>query len=201
MSRLSRVPIPRYPRLACLLPGILLLLGGCGQNADTGQAGAQLTCKPNHIVGIAASWAKGYSSLNGLKQDADLGVQGHFTAVVEAATDSSGLAYTDFTFTITQVLWDPHHQIPGSTSSITIRQTGGCIGDTLYKVDDDPLFQIGEEAILFLHQFSPGQYYVIGGPSGRFEVRNGLVQPVNDEGVKLPSDLTEQQFYALLRRT
>jgi hypothetical protein len=145
------------------------------------------------------SWTKGYSSLKGLKQDADLGVQGHFTAVVDTPNDSSGLVSTDFTFTITRVLWDPHHQIPGSTSNITIHQTGGCIGDTLYRVDDDPLFQIGEEAILFLHQFSPDQYYVIGGPSGRFEVRNGLVQPVNDEGVKLPSGLTEQQFYALLR--
>ena len=200
MPRFSLVPFRRYPRLVCLLPGVLLLLASCGQNADAGQASAQSACKPDHIVGVEASWTKGYSSLKGLKQDADLGVQGHFTAVVDTPTDSSGLVYTDFTFTITQVLWDPHHQIPASASSITIRQTGGCIGDTLYRVDDDPLFQIGEEAILFLHQFSPDQYYVIGGPSGRFEVRNGLVQPVNDEGVKLPSDLTEQQFYALLRR-
>lgn len=199
MSRFSLVAFRRHPWLACLLSGVLMLLAGCGQNADTGQAGTQSACKPDHIVGVAVSWTKGYSSLKGLKQDADLGVQGHFTAVVDTPTDSSALVYTDFTFTITRVLWDPHHQISGSTS-ITIRQTGGCTGGTLYRVDDDPLFQVGEEAILFLHQFSPGQYNVIGGPSGRFEVRNGLVQPVNDEGVKLPSDLTEQQFYTLLRR-
>ena len=200
MSRFSLVPSQRYPRLVCLLSGVLVLLASCGQNADAGQAGAQSACKPDHIVGVAASWTKGYSSLKGLKQDADLGVQGHFTTVVDTSTDSPGLVFTDFTFTITKVLWDPHHQIPGSTGSVTIHQTGGCIGNTLYKVDDDPLFQIGEEAILFLHQFSPGQYYVIGGPSGRFEVRKGLVQPVNDEGVQLPSDLTAQQFYALLQK-
>jgi hypothetical protein len=39
----------------------------------------------------------------------------------------------------------------------------------------------------------------MGGPSGRFEVRKGLVQPVNNEGVKLPSSLTEQQFYIMLQ--
>lgn len=46
---------------------------------------------------------------------------------------------------------------------------------------------------------SAGQYFVAGGPSGRFEVHNGLVQPVKDEGVRLPAGLTEQQFYALLQ--
>jgi len=201
MLRFSLASFWRPSPLCCLLSGALLLLASCGQNAGAGQTGAQPACKPDHIIGVEESLTKGYHSLTGLKQDADLGVQGLFTAVVDTTSpDSSGLVYTDFTFTITHVLWDPHHQIPGSTNSVTIHQTGGCTGGTFYKVADDPLFQIGEEAILFLHQFSSGQYFVIGGPSGRFEVRHGFVQPVNDEGVQLPPNLTEQQFYTLLQK-
>lgn len=201
MLHFSFASFRRSSLFCCLLSGALLLLAGCGQNAGASQTGAQPACKPNHIVEVEESLVKSYQSLISLKQDADLGVQGHVTAVVDTASpDESGLAYTDFTLNITHVLWDPHHQVSGSTSSVTIRQTGGCAGGTLYKVADDPLFQVGEEAILFLHQFSSGQYYILGGPTGRFEVRHGIVQPVNDEGVHLPPNLTEQQFYALFQK-
>jgi len=37
------------------------------------------------------------------------------------------------------------------------------------------------------------------GSFGTFEVHDGLVQPVNDAGVRLPAGLTEQRFYAMLQ--
>ena len=79
--------------------------------------------------------------------------------------------------------------------SLTLRQTGGVDNGTRYVVEDDPLFQRGEQAVLFLHEFSSGHYYVVGGPSGRFLVQGGNVKPVNDEGVHLPATLTESGFY------
>lgn len=154
---------------------------------------------------MQASWAMGYRSLKELKQATalDLAVRGTFTAIQGTqgqapSSGSSDLLSTDFSFTINKVLLDPHHLF-NSSSSVTIHQTGGRVGSTLHQVCDDPLFRIGEEAILFLHQFSPGQYFVMGGPSGRFEVRQDLVEPVNDEGVKLPAGLNEQQFYIMLQ--
>jgi len=184
----------------CLLSSFFLLLTGCGKNTTaTGMVSTQSGCAALHTEFMEVDWARGYSSLKELKQITDPGVQGHFTAIAGTSSEGQGLFFTDFTFTITRVLWDPQHQIQNKTGSITIHQTGGCTQDTFYKVSDDPLFRIGEAAILFLHQYSPGHYAVDGGPSGRFVVRKGIVQPINGEGVKLPAGTTEQQFYTMLQ--
>nr|BBH93026.1 hypothetical protein KTA_12250 [Thermogemmatispora argillosa] len=68
------------------------------------------------------------------------------------------------------------------------------------SVQDDPLFQIGDEAVLFLRPFRPGHYLVVGGPSGRFRLHNGLITPFTEQGVKLSWPLTEEEFRAALDR-
>jgi len=149
-----------------------------------------------------------YESLGELKHATalDLAVQGTLTTQLRTQGQmnptggSNGPLSTDFSFTISKVLLDPHHLLTRFPAPITIHQTGGWFGSTLHQVCGDPLFRVGEGAVLFLHQFGPGQYFVIGGPSGRFEVRHGFVQPVNDEGVHLPPNLTEQQFETLLQQ-
>jgi len=175
-------------------------LASCGQNAAAGQTAAQVGGTPSQGCDIEVSWAMHYGSLKGLKRAAglDLAVQGTFTTILN--TQGSGLISSDFSFVTSKVLLDPQHLLKRSSASITIHQSGGWQGNTLHQVCGDPLFQVGEKAILFLHQGSPGQYFVIGGPSGRFEDHRGIVQPVNDGGVQLPSNLTEQQFYALLQK-
>ncbi len=202
MSRFSLGACHKHVLFGCILAGLLVLLAGCGVNAGAFQTGGV----PAQRCSIEVSWAKGYHSLAELKHapELDLAVQGKITAVT-ATTDHEPDVSTDFTFTITSVLLAAHQHPkglvsrdgePAQTSSLTIHQGGseGC------QVSDDPLFQIGDEAILFLHQFSPGHYYVIGGPSGRFVVRDGLVQPINDEGVKLSSSTTEEQFDAMVQQ-
>ncbi|GCE29229.1 hypothetical protein KDA_47130 [Dictyobacter alpinus] len=205
MSRFSLIPFWRYPLLFCLFSGVLLLLASCSQNTTAGQTSTQAGGTSTQGCDIEVSWAVGYGSLKELKQARvlDLTVQGTFTAIQSTQGQASpsgqnNLLSTDFTFLISKVLLDPHHFLKDSYSKITIHQTGGSIGNTLHQVCGDPLFGIGEEAILFLQQLSPGHYFVMGGPSGRFDVRKGLVQPINDEGVKLPQGATEQQFYTLL---
>ena len=208
MSRCSLAPYWQYARLVCLISGALLLLASCGQSDTAGQTSAQAGGTSPQGCDMEVSWAVGYGSLQELKraEGLDLAVQGTFTSIlsthgqVNPPNGQDGPLSTTFSFVISRVLLDPHHLLKSSAGTLTIHQTGGRLGNTLHQVCGDPLFQVGEEAILFLHQFSPGQYFVIGGPSGRVEVHNGLVQPVNDEGVKLPSGLTEQQFYALLQQ-
>ncbi len=183
-----------------LLPILILLLAGCGQNADASQPLTSTGGVGATNCDIQVSWALGYRSLKELKQarELDLAVQGTFTALQSTQGQfSSGDLSTEFSFVPNKVLLDPQQL---SQAEITIHQTGGRSNNTLHQVCGDPLFQIGEEAILFLRQFSPGQYLVIGGPSGRFAVRKGFVQPNNDEGVKLPANLTEQQFYTMLQQ-
>jgi hypothetical protein len=97
-------------------------------------------------------------------------------------------------------LWvENFHPLALLSASISLHCVEGVLGLFQTNAIETTVELVGEEAILFLHQFSPGQYFVMGGPSGRFEVRKGLVQPVNNEGVKLPSSLTEQQFYIMLQ--
>ncbi|HEX7734608.1 MAG TPA: hypothetical protein VF458_07090 [Ktedonobacteraceae bacterium] len=158
---------------------------------------------------MQANWAMSYSSLHELKHASalDLAVQGTFTKIVRTqgqfapSNGQDALLSTDFSFAVSKVLLDSHHAPGNAPANFTVHQSGGWLGGTLHQVCDDPLFQAGEEAVLFLHEFQPGQYYVMGGPSGRFEVRGGLVQPVNDEGVKLPANLTTARFYALFQNT
>lgn len=186
--------------LLCLTMGSLLLFSGCGQNANGGQTSAQTNGVSTQRCGLEVSWAIFHSSLKELKRatSLDLAVQGKFTAIIATAHQTDPIS-TDFSFAISKVLLNPHSMLQNAGTSITIHQTGGWRGDTLCQVSDDPLFRVGEEAILFLHQSSSGRYFVDGGPSGRFEVRDGLVQPVNDEGIKLPPATTEQVFYTMLQ--
>lgn len=211
MSRFSSASLWRYSWLVCLLSG--MLLASCGQNAtarqnvvQAGQTSAQVGRTSAQGCDIEVSWARFYSSLTELKRatELDLAVQGTFTAVQATQGDAPSAGpstplMTDFSFTISKVLLDPHHVLGGSSSSITIRQAGGQIGATVHQVCGDPLFRVDETAILFLHHSDAGQYFVMGGPSGRFVVHDGLVQPVNDEGVRLPAGLTEQQFYTMVQ--
>lgn len=197
MSRFSLAACWQYMLLLGLTVGSLPLLTGCGFASATPAGGVSIQVPK---CAIEVSWARGYNSLQGLKQsnELDLAVQGKMTAISATSTQEPNIS-TDFTFTISKVLLDPHQLHQGANSKITIHQTGGWKDGALCQVSDDPLFHIGNEAILFLRQYSPGHYLVIGGPSGRFAVRSGLVQPINDEGVQLPPATTEEQFYRMLQ--
>ncbi|HEU4784718.1 MAG TPA: hypothetical protein VFS83_15360 [Ktedonobacterales bacterium] len=200
------VTLPSVRRLVAVLTCLLsvpLILGGCATAtppAGSGQQGQTTTAvsapptsyHPSKTVTYGASWATLYHDLKSLKQSADLGVAGTISRVSTVSTDEGGIVYTDFVFTVKTTLLDPKHRL--NNQSLLIHQTGGMVGSTLYQMEDDPLFEIGEQAILFLHEYSPGHYFVIGGPSGRFRVQNGLVSPINTEGVTLGTPLTEAAF-------
>src|SRR5487761_1710802 len=73
-------------------------------------------------------------------------------------------------------------------------QTGGTVNGHVAQIADDPLFKVGERVVLFLHEYSPGRYFVVGGPSGRFELQaDGTVRPFNDEGVRMTA-MSEEAF-------
>lgn len=187
---------------------VALLVGGCssGVSRDITQHGstadatavARTGYHPAKTVTYGASWAITYNDLKSLKQAADLGVVGTITRASAVATDQSDLVFTDFVFTIKTALSDPGRRLTGA--SIIVHQTGGIVGSTLYQMEDDPLFEIGEQAVLFLHEYSPGHYFVVGGPTGRFVVQNGMVGPINDEGIALGTSPTEAAFAAMVQK-
>lgn len=187
--------------LACsLLVSVALLLGSCGTGVAQHSTATDATTvplvgyHPDKTVTYGASWAGSAHDLQSLKRDADLSVEGTITKVSGVTTDQGGIVFTDFVLAVTTTLLDPGRRVKSANTTIIIHQTGGMVGSTLFQMEDDPLFQVGEQAILFLHEYSPGYYFVLSGPVGRFVVRNGLVSPINDEGIALDAPLSVAAF-------
>ncbi|UKA63037.1 hypothetical protein [Arthrobacter sp. FW306-04-A] len=153
-------------------------LSGCSRSPST----ASPAGTPATTVGMDASWAEGYNNLADLKAHSKLAVQGTFTRII-AQSSIKTIPVTDFEFTVDKVLHDPGHLVTAG-AKLTVRQAGGTVDGVLHQIADDPLFKISENAVLFLKQPEPGLFYVVGGPSGRFEVANGKVSPFAPDGAK-----------------
>lgn len=124
---------------------------------------------PKKDVQVDAKWAQSFTNIHDLTAHSDIAVAGSFAKVTNH-TYISNVPSTDFSFTVMRILSDKKH-LTSVGSAITIDQTGGDTPDGYHaEVGDDPLFTVGENAVLFLHQVSPGKFQVIGGPNGRFKV-------------------------------
>lgn len=135
-------------------------------------------------VYLSTSWVRLYHDIGSLKSDADLVVSGQITAEQSAINESPPA--TDFTFAVYRVLGSRRDAGVRAGSSIIVHQTGGIVNGQTFVVRDDPRFRVSDKDILFLRQYAPGRYFVLGGPSGRFQIGpDGLVRPVNNEGVAL----------------
>jgi hypothetical protein len=146
-------------------------------------------------VELDASWPTLYSTVSALKSGSDLAVSGQFTSLVQQTTDpTTGIVYSDFVFKVGTVLADSvgSGAVPGAL--LTIHQTGGVVGKTTFEVSDDPLFVVGSSAVLFLHEYQTGKFYVVGGPTGRFQLSDtGVATPINAEGIQVKETLSALQ--------
>jgi hypothetical protein len=165
--------------LSCLLC-ITFLFSACSPGFSS-QGNAALPASTMQTCTLEASWAMGFNNLSSLKKASDLAVVGTIASVNSVNEDTPGIPTTLFVFRISQVLWNPHHLT--SLATVLVNQTGGIVHNKHCTVSDDPLFQVGEQAILFLHQYSPAHYFVNGGPSGRFSLQHDMVKPINNEGI------------------
>jgi hypothetical protein len=144
-------------------------------------------------VKLSASWPVLYHDVKSLKLASDLIVVGTVQGV-GPTTLNQGLPFTDYTVRIDRVIFDPGARVHGST--ILLHQLGGTVNGQQYEVEDDPLLHTGLRTLLFLHEYSSDHYYVVGGPSGRFHIQDGRVNPVNREGIVFTSSPTEAAFLA-----
>jgi hypothetical protein len=147
-----------------------------------------------------ASWAVAYRTVPTLRAASDVAVAGSIGGVVKVTAGTPrNPPFTDYALVISAVLWDPgHHLAVGQ--AITVHQTGAIVGSARFEIGDDPLFRPGEQVVLFLHQFAEGQYYVVGGPTGRFRMSGGLVHPVAHDGIKMLAGTTKDEFFAMVRK-
>lgn len=168
-------------------------MSGC--SSTPGNASAATPAQT--MVGMDASWAEGYTNLADLKARSAVAVRGSFTRVIGQSSIKT-IPVTDFEFIVEQVIHDPGNLVAGG-AKLTVRQTGGTVDGVLHQTDDDPLFKISENTVLFLKQPAPGLFYVIGGPYGRFEVANGTVTPFARDGVKFTG--TPADFAAAVKKS
>jgi hypothetical protein len=92
------------------------------------------------------------------------------TEEVTGTTQKDGLPYTDFRYHVEQ--W-----IMGVSAGerIQIHQTGGSMNGQSMEAEDDPLLVPGEHSLLFLRNYAPGKYKIMGGPTGRLLDKGGRV--------------------------
>jgi len=185
--------------IGTILVGVVFSVSGCGATSTSVQT--LPISQDQHYsqrVDMEASWAVGYKDLKSLKAASDIAIEGTIVAVadetLDTATSTMSIPYTDFTLSTHTVVYDPQGRIQGTT--VLVHQTGGIVNNTLYQFIDDPLFQVGEQVVLFLHEYAPGKYFVEGGPTGRFEVRSGIVTAVSTFGLVLPPSTDLNTFLA-----
>ena len=136
---------------------------------------------------ISADWAAGYGTPLEASTHSDLAVVGiigaHRTEFDQLAPN---LPTTLYQVTVQLTVRG------ASPKTIIVTQTGGLINGTMYHVDGDPMMQTGERSLLFLKHVVggpyDGSYFVIGGPTGRYDVQSD--DTVTSPGVSVAAGTT-----------
>jgi hypothetical protein len=172
--------------------GAGLLLVAAGAASGRAWTASHQQAQGLRVITMDASWAKEYKSVGELKKDSSVAVAGTFGKVKRQDGDPKGLLSRDYAFTVAKVAYAKPGVGVTVGQVITIHQTGGVAGGVEQQIADDPLFQDGETAALFLVQDSPGAFHVVGGPGGRFKVdQANTVTPFNDETAQFTGTVPE----------
>jgi hypothetical protein len=128
---------------------------------------------------ISVSWADGAPDMQGLFTTSNAVVVGKIGKVVDETNELLGesrfgknyMYYTDFEFII-----EANLKAEVKNNSIIIHQIGKA---GTQELEDDPLFQSGDSYVLFLREYKPGNYTILGGPQGRFKIVNDKIYSLN----------------------
>jgi hypothetical protein len=134
----------------------------------------------------SGSYPRRYENIKDLasSNEVDMIVHGIITEAepyLKTTLDGHGqLLHTNYSFNVISLL-------KGEVSAdiIYVHQTGGTLGNMTLILREDPPMNVGDELILFLHHFKsrendPNDYYVEGGPQGRFIVHRYKVYGLAD---------------------
>ena len=187
------------------LPFYIVVLAGFGLMALV-LGGIYLHSYAPRTIKLAGSWTQTYHSMADLKAHSDVAVLGHFSKVVSISAmlvrskkDLSAVS-TGFAFTVESILSDPKGKASGVGRTLVVNQAGGKNGRVTQRIIGDPLFVVNERAILFLNEYQPGFFMVIGGPTGRFTVSHtDEVNSLPGEGMKFSGSLNS--FTELVRNS
>jgi hypothetical protein len=175
-----------FLRLPPLLAAAGLLLGAVACASGPSRPAQQVTM-------IDASWGEHFSDLASLKGASDVAIVGTVTGVA-GHTVRNAVPFTDFNVQVVRRLHDPQSRV-ASSATIVVHQTGGQMASNrVLEVRDDVLFRTGETMVLFLREYAPGHFRVLGGPTGRFDVSQGTVSSTHHGTVRVPASHSVDQF-------
>jgi hypothetical protein len=143
---------------------------------------ALATTHPLKVV-VDGSWANAFPTTAQMAANADAVVEGTVVdeSGVEVSPQADNLIYTNYTFKVDK--W-----IRGTgPSRILIHQMGGSAGLRQVTIPDDPPLSAGDSNILFLMQYATGRYFIMGGPTGRIMIQNGVARPLTHSILELPA--------------
>lgn len=160
---------------------------------------AKISETQGEVIISSVHWTKDFNGLREMVADSDLVVVGivigsqpsrlirdnlppEIEKNIEQAGGVPGLIVTDYSFRVEKVLKGQLSK--GDT--IIIVQTGGTYNGVKEYIEDDPLFEVEERAVLFLNDISgdsilaPNEqkYTINGTPQARFRVTNNQVVPI-----------------------
>lgn len=163
--------------MAAVFAGALLLAGCASPQAQP----------PPRTTSLSQSWARAYPTLKDLTQSADAVVVGT-VATSAPAVAVDGIPFTDATVAVKS--W-----LKGTTpaATITVRQTGGALKDSVVVPEGDAIMQPGEESMLFLQKNDDGTYVALAGPTGRLPVSGASITKMPETSLTevIPGTLPE----------
>ena len=110
----------------------------------------------------------GRLTLEQVASDADSILVGQVTDITYYQ-ESEGNIYTQVTLSAEQT-------IEGETRmEVVVRVPGGIVDGLEMMVTGNPSFQLGERAVVFLHEEDGGIFTVVGGFYGKFTIENDMV--------------------------
>lgn len=134
---------------------------------------------------------KAYASLMRANLE-DLTAQADYI-IIGNAVESKSHWNNEKTTIVTDVKVSIEEQIKGKIdlNEIIIRVIGGRVEDKTISSPEEPEFDIGKKAIFFMVKTTPGEYQIIGGFQGKYDIINDKV---------LGTDMTRQEFVSNLRK-
>jgi hypothetical protein len=184
--------------LACFLSGAITAFNfsGLSQQNTPVEHSAKDQGGRCRSVRFHASWPRYFRRISDLTTKSDIGLVGRVSNISEAVAPTDGSPpYRMITVDTEKTAWvaDSRKDNP---KQVTFMQSGGIVEGVEYLLEGDPLIELDERIVVALDEYSPGNYRLVGGPSGRFRLNAAdEVVPVVEDGIQVPAGRTLEMLF------
>lgn len=114
-----------------------------------------------------------------LVSNADAIVRGTVSGIEPASKDAHGIAHHTVIMKPTSFL-KKGGSIVSETEDIRVGVYGGLVGEEFYQAEDAPVFQVGEDVVVYLQKGSEG-YFVAFEAFGKLNIANDRIKGISED--------------------